>query len=81
MSTVTRRRIVRDNRVKRAEDRQRDHFALLGVDRHDCLGAPKGKRSYQGRIVVAGVTALIFGHSTKKRTKGRMCWFIVGAAA
>lgn len=81
MSTITRRAIVRGRLTDTTK--RRDHFAMTGVVRGNCHGHPgsKAKRVIQGRLLTKLGAALIFSHPTKRRTKGRMCWFIVGAAA
>lgn len=78
--TITRRSIVRGHLDVA---KHRDHFAMMGVERGNCLGHPgaKAKRVIQGRILTKIRAVLIFSHPTKRRTRGRMCWFIVGAAA
>lgn len=80
MSTITRRAIVRG----RLTTKHRNHFTMVGIERRYCQGNPGGfstKRVIQGRLLTKLGAALIFSHPTKRRTKGRMCWFVVGAAA
>ncbi|MGZ6725286.1 MAG: hypothetical protein ACXVHK_30590, partial [Solirubrobacteraceae bacterium] len=69
MSTITRRAIVRGQLT--GKTKHRDHFAMMGIKRGDCLGHPgsTAKRVIQGRILTPIGAALIFSHPTKRRTR------------